>query len=318
MALTVALLGSLLSLAPQAAPPPGWKPAAAPPPSASASAGARPWAVCEELGRQAIALGNGGAPRGESGLEDNSVWLERVRRCPTVPGLLVLAARLELVAAGDVGFVHEPGTSLDAVVNDHRERVERAAQWAKTALQESARRREPPPRETRFVLAYAMLSLGRTADARAALDRAIAAAEIERWRSDRMGAVIALLDGDLDGAMALAQRATIDAPMDDRTITRYIRAMVLDRAGGTAAAHAELLDLRNEAGSIIARRATESLLPVHERLYLRALDHQVAEDSGTALRLWDAYLSRSEPAEPERVLARRHRAELVRKPAPVR
>ncbi|MFO0637257.1 MAG: hypothetical protein U0168_30910 [Nannocystaceae bacterium] len=127
MALTVALLGSLLSLAP----PPGWKPAAAPPPSAWARAGARPWAVCEELGRQAIALGNGGAPRGESGLEDNSVWLERVRRCPTVPGLLVLAARLELVAAGDVGFVHEPGTSLDAVVNDHRERVERAAQWAR-------------------------------------------------------------------------------------------------------------------------------------------------------------------------------------------
>ncbi|MFO0637258.1 MAG: hypothetical protein U0168_30915 [Nannocystaceae bacterium] len=130
--------------------------------------------------------------------------------------------------------------------------------------------------------------------------------------------MIALLDGDLDGAMALAQRATIDAPMDDRTITRYIRAMVLDIPGGTAAARAELLDLRNEAGSIIARRATESLLPVHERLYLRALDHQVAEDSGTALRLWDAYLSRSEPAEPERVLARRHRAELVRKPAPVR
>ncbi|MBC8069110.1 MAG: hypothetical protein IAG13_12315, partial [Deltaproteobacteria bacterium] len=60
------------------------------------------------------------------------------------------------------------------------------------------------------------------------------------------------------------------------------------------------------------------LLPVHERLYLRALDHQIGDEDSSAIRLWDAYLSRPEPEAPERVLAKRHRTELQPRPAPVR
>ncbi|MBK6919007.1 MAG: hypothetical protein IPH07_16555 [Deltaproteobacteria bacterium] len=307
-------LAIVLVLAPA---PSTWKPAEAPPPAVWARAGARGWAGCEELGRQAAAL-RGGTARGEPGGGDGSVWTERAQRCPSVPDVLVLAALLELVASGDIGTAPEGAGSIDAIAKDHRERVERALGWIDHALAESARRREPPPRETRFLRAYALVTLGRTGDARRALDHAIASADVERWRSDRMGAVIALLDGDLELAMALSFRAIVEAPPDDRSITRYIRAMVLDRAGASATARSELLELRNEAGSIIARRATESLLPVHERLYLRAIDHQVADDFGTAAKLWSAYLERPEPAAPERVLAERHRAELVRKPPPVR
>lgn len=295
-----------------------WQPAKAPPPTPWAKAGARSPVACEELGRHAAALRAGAAPRGDPGSDDASVWIERVDRCPHVPDVLVLAAQLELVSAGDIGFLSGPGPELGTVFTDHETRVQRVLGWLRDAVVECARRREPPPRETRFLVAYALVSLGQANAARVALDRAIAAADVELWRADRMGAVIAMLAGDLDTAMTLSHRAWVDAPPDDRLITRIIRALVLDRAGAVASARTELLELRLDAGHTTARRATESLLPVHERLYLRALDAQIADDPAGALMLWDAYLSRPEPAEPERKLAERHRAELVRRPAPVR
>lgn len=304
------VLGWLLAAAP-------WQPATAPPPTVWARAGATAWGACEDLGRQAAVVRSGAGPRGGGG-DDSSPWAERAARCPAIPEILFLAAQFEIISAGDVGFGPDPGASLDPVVEDHHERVERALRWLDQVLAESARRREPPPREARFLRAYALVALGRPAAARRALDDAIASADVERWRSARMGAVIALLAGDLDRAMRLAHRASLETPAEDRTITKYIRALVLDRSGAPAAARNELLELRNDAGHILARHATESLLPVHERLYLRALEHQVGDDPDGAARLWDAYLARPEPEEPDKVVARRHRAALVRKPAPVR
>jgi hypothetical protein len=311
-------LAAALLLGAPARPQPKWQPAGAPRPTVWARAGATAWAACEELGRQAAALRGGSGPRGDSSTDDASAWTERAARCPGVPEVLVLAAQIEIATMVDVSFGPEPGTSLDSVVEDHRERVVQALKWLDAALAESARRRDPAPRETRFLRAYALVALGQPKAARDALDDAIAYADVERWRSDRMGAVIALLDGDLDRAMLLAHLAGVSTPPDDRTITRYIRALVLDRGGAAAAARSEMIELRNDVGHIQARHATESLLPVHERLYLRALEHQAGEDPDGAIRLWDAYLVRPEPEEPDKVLARRHREALRRKPAPVR
>ncbi len=295
-----------------------WRPSGAPAPTIWARVGATGWAACEEMGRQAAMLRGGSGPRGDSGGTDASQWAERASRCPGVPEILFLAAQVEIASAGDLGFGPDPGTGLDSVVKDHRERVQRALDWLDAVLAESARRRESPPRETRFLRAYAMVALGRPTAARRALDDAIASADVERWRSDRMGAVIALLAGDIEVAMRLAHRASIETPGEDRTITRYLRALVLDRSGAAAAARSELLELRNDAGHILARHATESLLPVHERLYLRALEHEVNDDTDTAARLWDAYLARPEPEEPDRVVARRHRSAVTKRPTPVR
>jgi hypothetical protein len=310
-------IGSLvLALALLAPAAKSWAPTPAPPPTVWAKMGARGWVACEELGRQAAVVRTGTAPRGDTG-DNPNVWIERATRCPRVPDVLVLAAQQELVAAGDVGLSIEPEANVGALVADHRERVARALKWLDAALEECRRRREPPPKETRFLRAYALVTLGRVDEAERALARAVAAGEVERWRSDRMAAVIALVAGDLDGALALSHRAWVNAPSEDRPITRYIRTLVLDRGGAIAAARAELHELRTDAGHQFARRATESLLPVHERLYLRALDAQAAEETSSALRLWDAYLARPEPAEPDRALARRHRDELRREPAPV-
>lgn len=316
--MVASLLPGLLAAAIQLAPAGRWQPAGAPGPTVWAKSGATGWAACEDLGRQAATIRSGAGPRGDSGSDDGSVWTERAARCPAVPEILFLAAQIEIATTVDVTFGPEPGTSFDPVVKDHRERVLRALGWLDALLAECARRHESPPREARFLRAYAMVALNRPKAARIALDDAIAYADVERWRSDRMGAVIALLAGDLDRAMRLAHRASVETPSEDRTITRYIRAIVLDRSGAAAAARAEMLELRNDAGHITARHATESLFPVHERMYLRALEHQAGDDPDSAVRMWDAYLGRSEPEEQDKVVARRHRDALRRKPAPVR
>lgn len=295
-----------------------WKPMGPTGPTVWARSGATGWVTCEELARQASALRGGAGGRAE-GMGEPRAWLERATRCPNVPELLLMAAQHEIIDAGSLGAGPEPGgASVQPLVDDHKERVTKALGWLDQALHECARRRESPPRETRYLRAYALAALGRPKAARIALDEAIAHAEIERWRSDRMGAAIALFAGDIDLAMRLGQRAAIDTPSDDRTITRYLRALVLDRAGASAAARTELLDLRTDVGHIAARDAAESLLPLHERLYLRALERQANDDNDLAIVLWDAYLARPEPEEPERLLAQRHRATLVKRPVPIR
>ena len=144
----------------------------------------------------------------------------------------------------------------------------------------------------------------------------IVAQDVERWRSERMAALVELFAGDVRAALRRAQRGVVDAPPEDRPISRYIRALVLDRAGAPDVARAELVALRDPTTQF-ARSAMESVLPFHERLFFRALDHQANGERSPALRLWKAYLARPEPAEPERVLARRHLDELTPSPAPV-
>jgi hypothetical protein len=131
-----------------------------------------------------------------------------------------------------------------------------------------------------------------------------------------MAALVELQAGNPSLALARAQRGVLDARPEDQAISRYIRALVLDRAGASAAAHAELVALRRE-GSPFARLAMESVLPVHERLFLRGLDHLANDEDSAALRSFRAYLDRPEPEPPERVLARRHLDELAPAPAPV-
>jgi hypothetical protein len=132
-----------------------------------------------------------------------------------------------------------------------------------------------------------------------------------------MGALVALFRGDLERALRLVQRSINDGPSDDRRYSRYVRALVLDRAGASAAARSELFELRREPGYLEARTTVETLLPIHERIYVRALDSQAAEEASSAVRLWEVYLARPEPELPERRLAEQHKAELSPLPAPV-
>lgn len=307
--------------------PEAWTPAEAPPPTPWALAGARGWRLCQEAERQARALRDDGGGHGSALGDDEGLWRRRAEQCPHAVEVLTLAAQSEIINASrlfsrvdidpDQSFgASGPPLSLEDAITQHRESVEQGLQWLDAAIAEAGRRGERPPRQALYYRGYALTALGRVEPAREALAAVIAAEDVERWRSERMSALVELFAGDVHAALRRAQRGVFDAPPDDRAISRYMRAFVLDRAGAPAVARAELVALRNPSTQF-ARGAMESVLPFHEWLFFRALDHQANGERSPAIRLWEAYLARPEPAEPERVLARRHLDELTPAPAPV-
>lgn len=302
-----------------------WEPAKPPPPTPWAKAGGRSWWRCQELERFARSARAGDDPRGTTEATTQGSWRRGAKQCPHAVQLVTLAAEIEIVEAARLFegvFPDEaitPGSvapePVDKVVAEHRERVEQAVAWLDAAVAESERRQARPPRGTLYYRAYGLTALGRADEARAALDDATRAGDVEAWRLLRMGALVELLRGDLGRALRLAQLGVAHAPAGERGISRYIRALVLDRAGAPAAAQAELRALRADSG-VFARLAMESVLPIHEVMFVRALQHQANGDRSAAIRLWSAYLERPEVEEAERVLAKRHLQELRDDPPP--
>lgn len=242
------------------------------------------------------------------------LWARRAEQCPHAPTVLALAAEREISQANEllsgVENWDREGEELAKVASAHQRRMRRAHDWLQAAIDESARRGSLPPPETYYYRAYALTTMGDNDAAAVAVAEAATHRDVADHRLQRMSALVHLFAGDLKTSLRLAHRAVIDAPDGDRLISRYIYALVLDRAGALHSAAQEFKSLQRESGRHAARLAVESVLPVHERLFLRALDHQVAERHAHASRVWEQYLSREEPEEPERVLARRHRAEL--------
>ena len=285
-----------------------WTPATAPPPTAWARAGARPWRTCDAAGRQALAIRLGAQGRGAF----ERVWRTRARQCPREPNILVLAAQEEVLEAVDTGWMPEADPKLDETVAELEAAATRAVVLLDTAIAEAKLRGERAPYEAFYFRAYANSVLGRSKAVRQDLVRALAAGDAERYRIERMAAVAALYDGDLDEAVRLARLSLDDAPVeaDERSISRYVWAFVLDRAGDSQSARTVFRQLRREPGSFRNRPAVESMLPAHERIFMRALEHQANGDDSNASRLWEAYLKRPEPAQADRVLAQRHADEL--------
>jgi tetratricopeptide (TPR) repeat protein len=293
---------------------PSWKPAPAPPPTAWARAGARGWTLCEDLERKAIGQQTHASGRNQSMPGADEPWAKHASKCPHVPAVLLQAAQEVL---GDTAALDPEAPDPQPMFQAHRKRTQRALGWIDAALAEAQRRAAPVPPQALYYRAYALVGLGRHAEAAKALTEAVRVGDVERWRSDRMFAIIEVMRGDLVRALESAHRGVNDAPFQDRLISRYILAFVLDRVGASDEASLELRALRREAGHASHRRAVESLLPMHERVYLRALDHQASGEKSNALRLWNTYLARPEPAEPDKELARRHLGELEPAPAPV-
>lgn len=308
-ALSLALIAALVGSAEDAGEDPGaWKPAAAPPPTAWAQAGARPWRICDAAGRQALGIRLGTQGRGKF----ERVWRARARQCPHEPDVLVLAAQQAVLEAVPTGWMPESDPNLDDTIDAQRAAALEAIAFLDAAIEEAHLRGDQAPYEAHYFRAYAQSVLGEATAARESLALADAAGDAERYRIERMAAVAALHEGKLEDAVRLARMALDDAPMDadERSISRYVWALVLDRAGDSESARDVFRQLRREPGSLRARPAVETMLPAHERMFLRALEHQAHGESTNASRLWDAYLARPEPEEADRVLAQRHRDEL--------
>jgi tetratricopeptide (TPR) repeat protein len=224
--------------------------------------------------------------------------------------VLMQAAQEQILEAAAVGWLPDAEQDLDAIVERHQIRIGRALRWLDAAVVESSRRGEPAPLQAWYWRAYAFAAMGDFPHAGEDLERAAEVGDVERWRIERMGSVVSLLEGDLQQALRSAHLSTVDAPHEDKVRSRYVLALVLDRAGASASAREEFRRIRHEPMHAGARQAVESFLPIHERLYLRALEHQANGERTNAVRLWDLYLARPEPDEPDRELARRHKAEL--------
>ncbi|MEM6291437.1 MAG: hypothetical protein AAGA54_09240 [Myxococcota bacterium] len=287
-----------------------WEPASSPPPTAWARAGARPWRSCDAAARPALAVRLGMRGRGKF----EPVWRGRAKHCPGAPDILVLAAQESIIEAVPKGWMPEAESDLDGSIADHRAAAQEAIAFIDRALEESARQGAAAPFEAYYLQAYAASMLGDAAGVRKSLKHAAEVGDAERWRIERMRAVAAMYEGKLDEAVRLAHLARVDAPHDasERQISRYVWALILDRAGASASARAVFRQLRREPGSLEARPAVESMLPPHERMFLRAIEHQAHAETTNASRLWDAYLQRPEPSEADRALAMRHRDELRR------
>jgi len=275
-------------------------------------AGAGSWRPCIEAARDAEA-GRFDAMSGAEG-RDGRGWRKRADACPNEPWVRLMAAKEGLLEAARLDGGVEAPEGLDAWVVRHGRLLRRVSQDLDAATREASRRGEPPPRQTSYWQAYALLASGAYEDARAAWHRAYRAREVERWRLDRIGALLDMYEGKLRAAVRRARLSWSDVGHDERLVSGYVWALVLDRVGSPGAARDTLVALRREGAHVMARRALEGLLPVHERLYLQALDHHADGDSVNAMRLWTAYLQRPEPVEADRELARRHLRELQRRP----
>lgn len=282
-------------------------PTPAPGPTVWAEAGGRPWTGCRERERQADGILQRVSTQSDENSGD-SPWAALARDCPNAPAVLVMAAMRELSKVPRYPpQIDELMDGLGKLREAHRESRLQARSWLQRALTEAERRGEAPPVMTYYFLAYAALGLGEPAAAMTALAEAERRGEVEGWRADRAGAVAALLAGDLPRALVLAYRAREQAPSAQRVTSVYVLALVYDRAGAPEAAQRELRVLRAASSE---RGVVDTLLPLHERLYLNALEQQAGTNVGTAGRLWEAYLACPEPEAPERALAERRLAEL--------
>ncbi len=287
--------------------PAGWEPRPPEPLTVWAQAGARPWAQCRGIERAAERiLGSRLAAEDRT----KNPWVERAQLCPGSPAVLVVAAQHELSQVPSLPPLSELAGQVEVVEEKHAAGRQKAARWLAAARAEAARRGEPPPPRTWFLSAQAALSLGDPAGARAALAEAAARGEVESWQLDRLGALAALLAGELPRALELAHRAREVGTLGERNASTLVLAFIYDRAGAPDAATREL----GGAGALglgsAERAAFETYLPLHERLYFMALDQIARRNPGNATWLLRAYLACPDPEAPERLLVERRITEL--------
>jgi hypothetical protein len=287
---------------------PKWEPRPPEPPTVWAQAGSRPWERCRELERGAErVLGVQQQVTEERG--PPSPWPDRAKLCPGAPAVLVAAALAELSTVPEFPPLSELAAQVEALAEAQRTSRKRAARWLAAARAEASRRGEAPPPMTWYLTAYAALGLGEAGRAREALQQAEARGEAEPWRIDRMLALASLLQGDLSRALELAHRARELGPARDREMSTLILALVYDRAGAPEAA---VREMSAQQGSYRAapQRVLDTLLPLHERLYMAALEELIQRRTGNVNWLLKAYLACPEPEAPERKLVERRLDEL--------
>ncbi|TPV92703.1 MAG: hypothetical protein B7733_24555 [Myxococcales bacterium FL481] len=248
---------------------------------------------------------------------DDKTWRRRARDCPRGEWVLRAAAQAELRTP----FRLAKGSPTPAEVSELERTVRRsrrrALDWLEAIQRERARMGQPLRPRDHYLAARAHAGLGRRDAARAALGRAVRRGGASTAEVQQLSALLAVAAGDLDRAAIASRRALYGGGEADSVVSLYVRALVLDRLGDRTAAARVLVVARNQDRGRAGLLALESVLPVHERLYVRALDRQVEQTRNAALRLWKAYLAHDAPTPGQRKLAEQHRAALAEIPEPI-
>ncbi len=272
--------------------------------------GARSWTLCRRYEAEAEHQLRAGTPESDTKLL--AQWRSRIETCPQLPAALVLTARLEIEnpprADRAVDFLDEL-PELDRAIREQRRLV---LGLLVAAELEAERRGQPLPSPARYLAAYAAIGMGDAALAKPLVRAARAAGEIDSWRIDRLAALVAVFEGDLQSALRLAHRARAHATTGGRPASTFVLALVLDRQGSIAAARGLLRTLRVRDSRTLS--SLDTLLPLRERLYLMALYQEAKGHSASAYTLWQVYLEREGVDAPEREQVRRRLLEL--RPAP--
>jgi tetratricopeptide (TPR) repeat protein len=273
-----------------------------------AQAGSRSWTGCSAIASEA------GKQLWSSGEEVNNFgeghhWANQAGECPNAPEVLTMSARSELLRRFDLPEGLDADTDLSLIETGVAQSRARALAWIVAAETELDRRHDQRSLGLDYWRGRALLSTGDLEGARRSFRKALSEATVEGWKVRRLLALTELFRGDLDVALALAKRALLDAPSSDQLTSFYVLGVVLDRSGDPAGSRRRMqAALDRDDGSQL--RALGSALPLHERLYVSALATTVRNEPSGALRLWDAYLARPEPEDPERRLAERHQTTL--------
>jgi tetratricopeptide (TPR) repeat protein len=274
--------------------------------------GAQSWHRCEALRERILQAWARQEP-----LESTRSSMRAANRCPHQPEVLLQSAIDLLVDSAALGTSADPDTAFDSQAKQLETNMRRILAWTEQAIDEAHRRSEQPPLGVYYYRAYAFEVLRRPDASRDALARSIVRAEVPRWRTDFLGALVAMQLGEIDQALRLAHRGVLDAPPGEQMTGKLVFALALDRAGAFDSVEDELGQANLAGDPVRARLAVSSALPFAERLYFLAIVHQARGDRSNAIRFWQAYLARPEPAPPDRELARRHFESLAQRPPPV-
>jgi hypothetical protein len=244
-------------------------------------------------------------------------WLGRAKLCPHAPEVSVLAAYYELMHARGMPPYSADVEAFEALAEELRDAHEHARLLLEAAREESQRRGRPSPPMLHYLLAHIALSSGDLVTADAELSLAWRGGMVALGELELLAAVLELVRGDTERAIEYAHRVYVSAQGSPSRSSSgalwrsssFLLALAYERAGAPEVARRLIKSLRahrlGEGGSEI-----EVLLPLHERLYLTALEHRVAGNAADAIRFWEVYLDRAEPAAPEREAATRQLAEL--------
>ena len=244
-----------------------------------------------------------------TGITADHLWAQRAKDCPHSPDVLRLAAVHELARRVSLPARYDE-VELDPVVKELTESRRQVLTWLETAEQEEARRGLRPGHHTAFARAHARLSLGEANEALRLLKAGVRDGSISASEARPAMAIAHLQMGELDESLRLARLGGLGNRESMLRVSLYTYAMALDRAGETATASRLMVRTHGRDGDSTGFFRAISMLPLHEQLYLMALERFSMGDAAAAIRLWTAYLVRPEPAEAERKLAERHLAEI--------